>query len=82
MSVIDDGPGMNAEDARHAFDRFWRADASRSRAGSGLGLAIVRSITEAHGGRANLETISGSGTSVRILIPLLGETRPVHEVSS
>lgn len=82
VSVIDDGPGMNAEDARHAFDRFWRADASRSRAGSGLGLAIVRSIADAHGGRANLETVSGSGTSVRILIPLLGESQPVQEVSS
>lgn len=52
LTVSDTGPGIAIDDLPHVFDRFWRADPSRSRdtGGSGLGLAIVRQIVEAHGG--------------------------------
>jgi two-component system OmpR family sensor kinase len=69
--VSDDGPGMSADEAAHAFDRFYRADPGRSRdrGGSGLGLAIVRAIAAAHGGRATLDTAPGRGTTVRVELP-------------
>jgi two-component system sensor histidine kinase MprB len=50
LSVSDGGPGLSAEQAAVAFDRFWRAPAARGRGGSGLGLAIVRATARAHGG--------------------------------
>lgn len=53
VHVIDDGPGMTAEQRARAFDRFWRAPGS-ARAGSGLGLAIVADLMAANGGRADL----------------------------
>ena len=69
--VADDGPGMTADQAAHAFDRFYRADAGRARdsGGSGLGLAIVEAIAAAHGGRATLVTAPGHGTTVRVELP-------------
>jgi two-component system sensor histidine kinase MprB len=48
--VRDHGPGINAEDQPHLFDRFYRAADARSKPGSGLGLAIVDQIVRAHGG--------------------------------
>ena len=53
ISVRDEGPGLTAEQAEHVFERFYRADASRSRAegGSGIGLAIVHALVEAMEGR-------------------------------
>jgi two-component system OmpR family sensor kinase len=74
VEVRDHGPGMSAEDAARAFERFWRSDPSRTResGGAGLGLAIVAAITEAHGGRAEVETAPGMGATFRITIPLTG----------
>ena len=60
---------MSAEDAARVFERFWRADPSRARTssgGAGLGLAIVAAITEAHGGRAEVETALGEGATFRV----------------
>jgi signal transduction histidine kinase len=53
IRVIDDGPGVPSEHAEKIFDRFYRADASRSRAtgGAGLGLAIAKELVELHGGK-------------------------------
>ncbi|UDY35538.1 sensor histidine kinase [Dermatobacter hominis] len=72
--VADDGPGMSAEDAARAFERFHRADPSRTRAsgGSGLGLAIVQAVAEAHGGSVSLDAEPGRGTEVTIELPLAG----------
>jgi two-component system, OmpR family, sensor kinase len=74
--VADDGPGMTAEQAAHAFDRFYRAAAGRARdsGGSGLGLAIVEAIAVAHGGRATLATAPGNGTKVRVELPVAAPT--------
>jgi two-component system, OmpR family, sensor kinase len=71
VEVYDEGPGMEAEDAAHAFDRFWRADPSRTRAsgGAGLGLAIVAAIAEAHGGTAEVDTTPGEGATFRVRLP-------------
>ena len=50
LRVLDDGPGFDPKDLPHVFERFYRADRSRSEPGSGLGLAIVREIVRRHGG--------------------------------
>jgi two-component system OmpR family sensor kinase len=72
LEVADDGPGMSAEEAEHAFDRFYRADSSRDRhsGGVGLGLSIVSAVTEAHGGAVSVESNPGRGTTFRVRLPL------------
>lgn len=72
LVVQDSGPGMTDEQASHAFDRFWQADASRSRSGAGLGLSIVRGIVVAHGGTVTLQSDITDGTRVSVMIPLDG----------
>ena len=72
IEVKDSGPGMSPEDAARVFERFYRADASRSRAsgGVGLGLSIVAAVAEAHGGTASASSEPGVGTTFRITLPL------------
>ncbi|WP_054571402.1 HAMP domain-containing sensor histidine kinase [Frankia sp. R43] len=70
LQVSDTGPGMSPRDAERAFDRFWRADASRSRPGSGLGLPIVAAIVAAHDGKLAFDTSPEHGTTVRIELPI------------
>jgi two-component system OmpR family sensor kinase len=71
LEVVDHGPGMSDEVAARAFERFYRADPSRSRhkGGTGLGLAIVRATVSAHGGVVVLDTAPGQGTTVRVELP-------------
>ena len=71
LTVSDGGPGMAADVADRAFERFYRADPSRSRhqGGSGLGLAIVQAVVEAHGGTVLLTSSPASGTTVRVELP-------------
>jgi two-component system sensor histidine kinase BaeS len=63
IAVRDTGEGIAAENLPKVFDRFWRADESRSRAtgGSGLGLAIARKLTEAHGATLEVDSTPGRG---------------------
>jgi len=82
--VCDHGPGIAAEDAPHVFDRFYRADAARSKPGSGLGLAIVKQIIEAHGGTAWVEAAAGGGTVAAfrlapVVMETVGEVAPARD---
>jgi two-component system OmpR family sensor kinase len=63
---------MSDADATRAFERFYRADASRSRhhGGSGLGLSIVEATVRAHGGTTSIVTALGEGTTIRVELPL------------
>jgi two-component system OmpR family sensor kinase len=70
--IADKGPGMTAEEAAHAFDRFWQAGGDRgpSAKGTGLGLSIVSEIVAAHGGEIRLDTAPGEGAAFTINLPL------------
>jgi two-component system OmpR family sensor kinase len=71
LGIEDAGPGLTREQADRVFERFYRADRSRSRqtGGGGLGLAIVASLVAAHGGRMELRTAPGEGAAFHILLP-------------
>jgi two-component system OmpR family sensor kinase len=74
VRVTDEGPGMAPEDAERVFERFYRADTSRTRAagGTGLGLAIVASLVAAHGGTVHLDTAPGHGAAFTVRLPRSG----------
>ncbi|MGH9017445.1 MAG: sensor histidine kinase, partial [Acidimicrobiales bacterium] len=71
VEVADDGPGMDAPSAALVFERFFRADPSRSRTtgGAGLGLAIVAAMVETHGGRVEATTSPSGGALFRVTLP-------------
>jgi signal transduction histidine kinase len=73
LIVRDSGPGIPAEHLPHIFDRFYKADVSRSdprsKAGSGLGLSIVKAIVERHGGRVAAANADGGGAEFTIELP-------------
>ena len=75
LSVIDDGPGIPEADLPRLFDRFYRADSSRTRSsgGAGLGLAIVRAIVTAHGGRIEAANLPEGGARMTVTLPSLRE---------
>jgi two-component system OmpR family sensor kinase len=75
VEVADKGPGLAPEAAERVFERFYRADPARGRAngGTGLGLAIVAAIVAAHGGRVEVQTSVGVGTTFRVRLPLVIE---------
>jgi two-component system, OmpR family, sensor kinase len=72
LEVSDTGPGVPLEHAQRIFERLYRADPHRARShgGAGLGLAIVTSIVKAHGGRVELATSPGNGSTFRVILPL------------
>jgi signal transduction histidine kinase len=70
LRVTDNGKGMTPNDARAAFEPFYRSPAAKAIPGTGLGLAIVRRIVEASGGRVSLESVAGRGTTVDVRLPL------------
>jgi signal transduction histidine kinase len=72
LDVSDTGPGIPAELRPRVFDRFYRADRSRSRengGGTGLGLSIARWAVEVNGGQLTLENVEGPGATFRITLP-------------
>ena len=73
--VADTGEGIPPDDLPHVFDRFWRAERSRSRerGGSGLGLAIARRLVQAHGGQMGAESEVGQGSRFWFSLPLCPE---------
>jgi signal transduction histidine kinase len=70
VSVIDDGPGLTAQEAAGVFDKFKRASSSFGFAGSGLGLFVCRKIIEAHGGRIGVESMKGAGSRFYFELPV------------
>ena len=72
LTVADTGTGIAPEDLPHVFDRFWRAEKSRSRrtGGSGLGLPIVRHLVAAHGGTAEAASEPGEGAVFTLRLPV------------
>ncbi len=71
LSVTDDGPGFPPGTTEKVFERFYRADPSRSGSGAGLGLAIVRELARAHGGEAWAENVAPHGARVSVLMPIV-----------
>jgi two-component system heavy metal sensor histidine kinase CusS len=74
ISVTDTGSGIAPEHLPRVFDRFYRADPSRSSAGTGLGLSLVRSIVDLHAGSAEIKSTVGRGTTVILNFP--GKAQP------
>jgi two-component system, OmpR family, sensor histidine kinase BaeS len=72
VRITDTGSGIDAEHLPHIFDRFYRADPSRSRetGGTGLGLAITRHLIEGHGGTIDVTSTPGQGSTFTIRLPL------------
>lgn len=71
VTVTDNGMGISPQHLPHLFDRFYRADAARSKklGGTGLGLAIVKSIMELHQGQILINSTVGVGTEVQLIFP-------------
>ncbi|OWL96914.1 hypothetical protein CBQ26_07970 [Deinococcus indicus] len=69
VRVTDRGVGMTADQARRAFERFYRADTSGRIPGTGLGLSLVQEIMRCHGGEATLTSVPGQGTAVTLSFP-------------
>jgi two-component system phosphate regulon sensor histidine kinase PhoR len=74
ISIGDSGPGIAPEHLPRLFDRFFRADRGRNRAqgGSGLGLAIAQSIARRHGGRLEVASVVGQGSTFTAILPGAG----------
>jgi two-component system OmpR family sensor kinase len=72
VRVIDGGPGLPPEQAAQVFDRFWRADAARTRVrgGSGLGMSIVQALVADHDGDVRFDSDVARGTTVTLSLPL------------
>jgi signal transduction histidine kinase len=69
LIVEDEGVGIAADALPHIFDRFYRADASRSTRGFGLGLALVKRIMDLHGWTLTVKSMQGKGTTFTITFP-------------
>lgn len=69
ITVADRGVGISPEDFPHLFERFFRARGTRRPEGIGLGLYISRLLVEAHGGRIDVQTQLGQGTTLRVFLP-------------
>jgi two-component system sensor histidine kinase MprB len=69
LTITDHGPGIDAEDLPHVFDRFYRGGRARALPGSGLGLAIVKQVVDAHGGTIEISSPPDAGTTVTLRMP-------------
>ncbi|MDE3102304.1 MAG: HAMP domain-containing histidine kinase [Chloroflexota bacterium] len=69
LEVRDTGIGMSADEAAHAFDRFWRAPGATDVPGSGIGLTIARELALAHGGDVSVTSETRKGSTFRVTLP-------------
>jgi two-component system OmpR family sensor kinase len=76
ISIVDHGDGIPPQIRHKIFERFWRADSSRTRetGGSGLGLAIVASIVTAHNGSIDVTETPGGGATFSVSLPVVHTT--------
>jgi signal transduction histidine kinase len=81
ISVADEGAGIPREDLPRIFERFYRANKSRSseQNGTGLGLSIVKHIAQLHGGTVEAESELGRGTTISVSLPVKMETASVTQ---
>jgi len=81
IKIEDTGIGVPETAIPKLFDRFFRVDESRSRVvgGTGLGLSIANQIVHAHGGRIEVQSVVGTGSTFRILLPI--QSAPPHSLS-
>jgi two-component system phosphate regulon sensor histidine kinase PhoR len=81
LSVVDHGSGIAPDEQRRIFDRFYRARSARARnvRGSGIGLALVKYIAEAHGGRVEVESALGHGSTFTVTLPAAPLVTPAPE---
>jgi PAS domain S-box-containing protein len=75
FEVADTGAGIPSAHLPHIFDRFWQARQGSARGGAGLGLAISKGIVEAHGGRLEVESREGKGTTFSFTLPVASRGR-------
>jgi len=69
IAVTDSGIGIDARDRARVFDRFFRADDSRSTPGNGLGLSLAEAIVRAHGGSITVDSEPGDGSRFAVRLP-------------
>jgi two-component system sensor histidine kinase MprB len=77
LTVTDEGPGINAQDLPHIFDRFYRSSEARTLPGSGLGLSIVKRAAERHGGTVDVVSPPDGGTTFTLSLPEAPASEPV-----
>ena len=84
LEVADSGPGLTPEQAERVFERFYRADAARTRktGGTGLGLAIVAALSAAHGGTVSVDSRPGEGATFRITLPMAPDATGITDADS
>jgi len=77
IKVADTGVGISSEELPKIFDKFYRVKHPKTRqvTGTGLGLAIVKGVVEAHHGNIDVESIVDKGTTFRIRIPVMTESK-------
>jgi two-component system phosphate regulon sensor histidine kinase PhoR len=75
ISISDTGTGISQDDLPHVFERFYKADKSRSKSGSGLGLAIAKHTIQMHGGDIRVQSTEGRGSTFSFSLPLKADSR-------